>query len=144
MLYDLDKTQEWLNRTLAIGKAPPIRGGIRPDRKARRTTAISLAATALVILLGILIAPWLRSAPVADVVVPKHDANDRRPVVRMSQASPTVHQDLITRPAIIHPLLVGLDSSTPDLDGGIRPLPGHAAPPAPVYLDGPSPSGMLR
>jgi len=50
-VYDLDKTQEWLNRTLAISREPPVRGGLRTDRKTRRQTIAGVGVVALVLLL---------------------------------------------------------------------------------------------
>ena len=48
-VYDLDKTQEWLNRTIQINKTPPVRGGVRTDYRARRQTLSGIAALLLVI-----------------------------------------------------------------------------------------------
>src|SRR5689334_6059877 len=50
-VYDLDKTQEWLNRTMAIRREPPLRGGVRGDFKARRQTIAGVALVGLVLLL---------------------------------------------------------------------------------------------
>ena len=64
-VYDLDKTQEWLNRTLAISKEPPVRGGLRPDHKARRQTALAIGIVALVLLVLALLPLRRAVVPVA-------------------------------------------------------------------------------
>jgi hypothetical protein len=140
-MYDLDKTQEWLNRTLQMGKTPAVRGGRSPEPHARRHTTMSVAATALVIVLGMLLASWTRpgiragggpgvvevagSARVADIVpmVPS-------PGVAPAPATawPAARRPVSNAPALGWTPLA--------LDGNVAPPPGYTAPPAPVWLDG--------
>lgn len=49
---DLDKTQEWLERTQQLGRTPAVRGGVAPDHRARRQTigAVGLVAGILLAL----------------------------------------------------------------------------------------------
>ena len=58
MEIDLDKTQEWLNRTQAIRRIPPVRGGVKKDyRTIRQTTAFVLAALLCIPLLMLIPRP---------------------------------------------------------------------------------------
>src|ERR1700724_1362617 len=59
-MYDLDKTQEWLNRTQQIGRTPALRGGLAPDHRGRRHTTLSVVFALTVVLLGSLLFRWLR------------------------------------------------------------------------------------
>ena len=51
MEIDLDKTQDWLNRTQSISRGPAVRGGVDPDLRARRQTASGIALVVAAVLL---------------------------------------------------------------------------------------------
>jgi len=142
-MYDLDKTQEWLNRTIQLNQPPPVRGGSTTDPHARRDTAASVACAVLVIALGILLVTWLRtgsagpgsSVVVVDGRVPEPQLKsghygqadvDLQPIVA---AAPTIEARHLTPRS--RPRWLGSS-----LDGNIVPLPGYSPPPAPVWLDG--------
>jgi hypothetical protein len=145
-MYDLDKTQEWLNRTMQLGKAPPVRGGVSPEPHARRYTMLSMGAAALVIILGMLLISWKRSGVgerIESSSVVDADSKTRVQVIiappQSSQASSFANRssNSIHRPVPNHTPPVAVWSRTA-LDGNVTPLPGHTAPPAPIWLDGAS------
>jgi len=142
-MYDLDKTQEWLNRTIQLSKAPPVRGGVSSEPHARRDTVLSVGAAALVIILGMLLISWKRSGgehiPISNVV--EADSGARSAVATAPPQQPHTTMGPIHNSNTIHrpnsaanpPAAIWSRSS---LDGNVVPLPGHTAPPAPVWLDG--------
>ena len=76
-VYDLDKTQQWLDRTLAINKQPPVRGGVKTDHRTRRQTLAGVMIVGIVLLA---LALWPRAAvkvkaetPLSRVKVPAAD-----------------------------------------------------------------------
>ena len=56
MQVNLDRTQEWLNRTQAIKRTPAVRGGVVREKRTARQTA-SFMLTALLLLLAVFLAP---------------------------------------------------------------------------------------
>lgn len=140
-MYDLDKTQEWLNRTMQMSRPPAIRGGVQAEPNARRNTALSTAA-AFVIIAGVMllfsstsVRPGLDSG---DAVVHMESQERiaeapplREPSFSIAAQSPA--------PASLRrhsrPARIIFGRSAASLDGDIVPLPGHAAPPAPLWLD---------
>lgn len=61
-IYDLDKTQEWLNRTIQLNQPPPIRGGLVRDGRQIRHFAATVGIAAVILLLMIL---WPRSQAIS-------------------------------------------------------------------------------
>src|ERR1044071_8183046 len=55
MQVDLDRTQEWLNRTQAIRRTPAVRGGVAADHTSLRQTAAFVLGGLLVMLILLLI-----------------------------------------------------------------------------------------
>jgi hypothetical protein len=149
-MYDLDKTQAWLERTIQLNKKPPVRGGVEPDVRLRRQTAggVSLVAVALFCL----------------TLLPRPEADTNRGLVRSEEPTrvdqpkpqappkPLPPVDPVTEVIIWDRTMRDLEhgrgvSSTafqqPDgnLYEGIRIRPGAVPPPAPIFLDGePRPS----
>ena len=144
-MYDLDKTQEWLNRTLQLSRTPPIRGGTTSEPHGRRTTAVSVACAILIMALCIAITPWIRTSGAGEssVVVAQGRVSDRGP-------SPNRAESLNRGEVEARPIAASAPTFAPrrdrvqpratwigtSLDGNIVPLPGYAPPPAPVWLDG--------
>lgn len=139
-MYDLDKTQEWLNRTMQLGKTPAVRGGGTPDPNARKHTTLSVTAAFLIIILGMLLMSWTRMGARVDAgrILVGIEAS-----VRVADAAPYRQAagipirgtiSMASRPRAIVPESFGWPALS--LDGNIVPLPGHTAPPAPVWLDG--------
>jgi hypothetical protein len=144
-VYDLDKTQQWLDRTLAIRREPPMRGGLKPDHKTRRQTAFGVALVALVILL-------LAMLPVRKQVVAAAAA---APATRLEKASenaphsvltptiaPRAHDsraprwELASGSARGGRILGYIPQENRSYRGPTRPHSQMVAPPAPVWLDG--------
>lgn len=140
-VYDLDKTQEWLNRTMQIGKEPPVRGGLKPDRS-RRQTLLALAGVLMILAGGILLAPRLRSAsPTTSEqgkLKPADGVTRVLPPPVVSPVPSTVDQTGLPLSIPLMPIApstrFGFDAPELDLSGGIRPLPGHVAPHVPLSL----------
>ena len=135
MIYDLDKTQEWLNRTQQIGRTPALRGGVAPDDRSRRHTILSVLFALSALLLICLVYTRLRpvvSASASDAQLLKPSGPTRVEDASATYPSARVDAPAITpppsRPNFVAPAL--------SLDGGIVPLPGHVAPSAPIWLDG--------
>jgi len=143
-VYDLDKTQEWLNRTIQLSKDPPVRGGTSSEPHARRHTVLSIGAAAVVILLGMLLFSWRKSSVSESITSPNVVEVDSKTRVQVMVAPPpqpsqassfdgrsasTIHRP---NPVINPPKPVW---SRTALDGNLTPLPGHTAPPAPTWLD---------
>jgi len=149
-MYDLDKTQEWLNRTQQIGRTPALRGGLAPDYRARRHTALSVLFALTVVALGILLFTRLRppaltsdsgeqflTAPGSTRIADMSAAPSVAPATARPAARPYVRR---VRP----PSQLDFDAPDTLLDGPVVPLPGHVAPPAPIWLDGVSRSTNRR
>lgn len=144
-MYDLDKTQAWLNRTIQLNKTPPVRGGVEPDSRLRRQTAggVTLVAVALGCLM-------LLPRPQPD---PNRGLVSQTEPTRVDQPKPEAPPkplppvdpmtEVITWDRTMRDLENGRGVSSTvfqqpgdNLYEGVRPLPGHVAPPAPIFLDG--------
>jgi hypothetical protein len=136
-MYDLDKTQEWLNRTIQLDRRPPIRGGTTVEPHGRRTTVLSVACAVLLMALCIGITPWIRTvgASESNVVVAEGRVQEARQPVNGPEAelAPIVASPPSTSKRLSQPRSTWI--GTP-LDGNIVPLPGYSPPPAPTWLDG--------
>ena len=143
-VYDLDKTQEWLNRTLAIRREPPVRGGVRTDHRTRRQTALGLGVVGLA-LLAMLLHAWLRPQ---EVKVAAHRMDARR-VQRESVTAPPQPPDNAAALSLVlshqekprlQPYLSRAETAMPQLPAWKRTTSHRTrtvvAPPAPVWLDG--------
>jgi hypothetical protein len=139
-VYDLDKTQEWLNRTIQINKTPPVRGGVSTDYRARRQTLSGIAALLLVI--GGL-ALWPHPRPVAPRAAPP------APAVQAT-APTTLAQDLIINTTPVQVPQVPQFNFPPESAAGValvhssvrnsqagvnRRSSDAVAPAAPIWLD---------
>jgi hypothetical protein len=138
-MYDLDKTQEWLNRTIQMSKGPAVRGGVSGEPHARKHTAASVLAAFAVILAGMLLMSWTRGAGdgTGSTVVA---VEARRRVAAAPSSSPPTVTGVASPPGNrprqpVNRVPAGWPALS--LDGDVTPLPGHTAPPAPVWLDGP-------
>jgi hypothetical protein len=69
-VYDLDKTQEWLNRTIQLNRTPPVRGGVRTDHRARRQTAAGVLLFVSALTLIVWITTALRTSSVQPLAAP--------------------------------------------------------------------------
>lgn len=56
MQVDLDRTQEWLNRTQAIRRTPAVRGGVIRDTRTMRQT-LAFVLTGLLLILVVFLIP---------------------------------------------------------------------------------------
>jgi hypothetical protein len=143
-MYDLDRTQEWLNRTQALARVPAMRGGLSEDRRPYWQAAVGAAAVLLFVVFLIQLSGWRpraaapppapSSLPTASLApIQSHEmlrevAPDR--LIRANTASASVPETSYQPPI---PLRDGkpLPPDTPLLP------PGYVSPPAPVWLDGP-------
>lgn len=133
-----EKTQEWLLRTQEIRRRPALRGGIRPDRRAWRDTALSLGVAAVALSALIVLAPHLprvQSRAALEATPGRLAANDLtlrmsiEPLRRLSaQAVPYTGKVLL-------PESQGSFAGAVLLPAALLPPPGHVAPSAPVWLD---------
>lgn len=137
MELDLDKTQEWLNRTQQWSRTPAVRGGVETDHRSRRQAIAGLA----LVLLGILILALIpRPQPVTQRIAqaplgPAPMPAGRRDILASSYSPPAVP---IERPPMI--TLTG-----PPKPGHmfindqpyftvVRHRGDHVPPPAPIWL----------
>src|SRR5579872_2333650 len=90
-MYDLDKTQEWLDRTQQIGRTPALRGGVAPDDRSRRHTVLSVLFALSALLLICLL--YTRLRPMA----PASTSTDQL----LKPSGPTRVEDrLVTYPSV--------------------------------------------
>lgn len=134
-MYDLDKTQEWLNRTIQLHKGPAVRGGVSGEPHARKHTAVSVLVAFTVIFAGILLISWTRGNSGAESDLISVEGSGRVSP-SPTPAAPVVATSPVTRTAT-SPTRRTADWPALSLDGDVKPLPGHTAPPAPIWLDGP-------
>jgi hypothetical protein len=134
-MYDLDKTQEWLNRTIQLNSGPAVRGGVSSEPHARKHTAVSVLVAFVVIAVGMLLISWTRGAGGTDANIVSAEGSSRVAPAppRMAPAFATAPPAIRAAPARPRPA-AGWPALS--LDGDIKPLPGHTAPPAPIWLDG--------
>jgi hypothetical protein len=133
MEIDLDKTQEWLNRTQAIRRTPPVRGGIVKDVRTNRETALCVLAGLLCIILVMLV-PRPTPSPLERV-----ELSAALPAVTDLAASASMIQPHYT-PA--QPATGALISHRPTSQLTTNPITWNAPPPndriaphAPIWLE---------
>ena len=128
-VYDLDKTQEWLNRTQELRRKPAVRGGVLKDVRARNQALAGVGAV-MVAVLALALLPW-SGRPTETHSIPN------APVPQSARASSALEPApaLIASPspkpapppaAVVPPIALPTGPSTP--------IP-RAAPFAPIWLD---------
>ena len=136
-IYDLDKTQEWLNRTIQLDRTPPVRGGLNTEPHARKHTALAVLGAIAAMALGIALMSrtGIRAASAPARIVEIGGA--ARVQDNVSAAIPEPAAMRAPAPSRAKARASGAMAWPPlTLDGGVVPLPGHTAPPAPVWTDG--------
>jgi hypothetical protein len=144
-MYDLDKTQEWLNRTQALNRVPAMRGGLQEDRRPYQQAAVGVAIL-LLFLVFIIQSPRFRPRVASPPPAPPSLPTASLAPIQSQEMLRGMTPSSLTRAA--SPDSSGADNSfymppIPMRDG--KPLPpdtpllppGHVSPPAPVWLDGP-------
>lgn len=146
-MYDLDRTQEWLNRTQALARVPAMRGGDPEDRRPYWQAAVGVAAVLLFVVSLIQLSGW-RPRAAAPPPAPSS--------VAMASLAPIQSHEMLRE--VAPGRLIRLNAPAPSApetsyqppiplrDG--KPLPpdtlllppGHVSPPAPVWLDTPQDS----
>jgi hypothetical protein len=141
-MYDLDRTQEWLNRTQALHRVAAMRGGLQEDRRPYRQAAIGAGIVLVFLLLLIQLSgsrPHIAAAPPAP---PPLSTASLAPVLSHEMLRDVAQDRLIRANAAASAAKTSYQPPIPLRDG--RPLPpdtpllplGHVSPPAPVWLDG--------
>jgi hypothetical protein len=133
---NLDRTQEWLNRTQSWPRTPPVRGGAAPDPSARRQSIIGVA----LVLIGVLIL----------VLIPRPENTVTTAITPKVELPVASHPQVITASFAAPPIVRQRSTSTPLLPSLSLPLAVNSyfyreesplvrvptdrvAPPAPVW-----------
>ena len=139
MQIDLDRTQEWLNRTQSFPRTPPVRGGVNVDRKARRQTAFGvIIVLAAIVLLALFPRP---DRTIPSVVAPEGQLDNAgardllsitipgsRDVLRSKSRTASSGELAPSARGYLYSTYSGPYLNDSPLDTGI------VAPPAPVWL----------
>ncbi|MEP6754294.1 MAG: hypothetical protein ABJA67_02245 [Chthonomonadales bacterium] len=126
-VYDLDKTQVWLNKTIQLNAHPPVRGGIVGRNRYLHIFVGFVSVVGMALLLIIL---WPRSKPVqlamvGSITPDRARVQDVTPVLTTSVA----HEDNVVQKSM---LIRGNEHR----GVGITRGDGFVPPSAPIFLDG--------
>jgi hypothetical protein len=133
-----EKTQEWLLRTQEIRRRPALRGGVQPDYRTRRDTALSLVMVVFSLSMLVMFSPRLLhplNREASEEAPRRLLANHPMVKVFTGPFRPFPIQAMPYTEEVVLSESQGYFVGAVFRPAALLPPPGHVAPSAPVWLD---------